>query len=253
MPLTADKSGIIYLMINHHQPTIFGDAVIVALSSRADGNMKFGIDDDVQTARNRQVFLESIGIDSHHTTLVGITYTTDDFTKYRTVGKEDQGAGILQISDAEPVDALATDQRGHALFLPLADCIGAVLYDPEHHTLMISHLGRHSVEAQGTKKSIAYLSEHFDTNPARLQVWLSPGVGKASYPLHNLGGKSLREAITEELLQSGVVEANIEGEDIDTAQSDDYFSHSEFLKGNKTEAGRFAIVAMMAGQGEPAS
>lgn len=33
-------------MIAADQPTIFGDKVIAALSSREDGNLKFGLDDD---------------------------------------------------------------------------------------------------------------------------------------------------------------------------------------------------------------
>ena len=241
-----------YLMIHHHQPTIFGDAVRAALSSRADGNMKFGAGSDEQIANNRRVFLESVGIDPRQATLVGITYATDDFTKYRTIEPSSKAEGILQVSTAEPVDALVVAHPNHALFLPLADCIGAILYDPKHRVLMVSHLGRHSVEMQGAKKSIAYLTEHFQTNPAQLLVWLSPGVGKESYPLHNLGGKSLREVITAELYESGVLARNVEGEDIDTATGDDYFSHSEFLKGNQTSPGRFAIVAMMTVQGEPA-
>lgn len=239
-------------MIHYHQPTIFGPAVVAALSSREDGNMKFGLGDDEQTAKNRETFLHAVGIDPRQTTLVGITYATDDFAKYRTIGAKDKGIGVLQLSDAEPADALVVAQPGHALFLPLADCIGAILYDPDHQVLMVSHLGRHSVEVQGTAKSIEYLKEHFQTDPARLKVWLSPGVGKESYPLHNLGGKSLREAITEQLRLSGVRDEHIEGEDIDTATTGDYFSHSQFLKGNG-EPGRFAIVAMMSVQGEPAS
>lgn len=239
-------------MIHHHQPTIFGPAVVAALSSREDGNMKFGLGDDERTARNRETFLHTVGIDPRQATLIRITYATDDFTKYRKVGKSDKGGGVLQVSSIEPADALATDEPGHALFLPLADCIGAVLYDSEHHVLMVSHLGRHSVEVQGAKKSVMYLVKHFDTDPAQLKVWLSPGVGKESYPLHNLGGRGLREVITEELHESGVMPENIEGKDIDTAKSDDYFSHSEYLKGNQAGPGRFAIVAMMAAQGEPA-
>jgi hypothetical protein len=56
------------------------------------------------------------------------------------------------------------------------------------------------------------------------------------------------------LLEAGVLPENVENAGINTAESDEYYSHSEFLKGNETDAGRFAIVAMMMGvQGEPAS
>jgi hypothetical protein len=243
---------MITLMIRAHQPTIFKDSVIAAVSSVSDGDMKFGLGDDKAVIENRRRFLDAVGVPMHDTTLVGITYATDDFTKYRIIGSGDKGKGMEAKLD-EYVDALVVDQPGHALFLPLADCIGAVLYDDDNHVLMVSHLGRHSVEVRGALKSVEYLKTHFQIDPTHLKVWLSPGVGKTTYPLHSRGGKSLREVIQDDLLQSGVPLGNIESEDIDTAIHDEYYSHSEFLKGNRTESGRFAIVAMMAAQGEPAS
>jgi len=41
--------------------------------------------------------------------------------------------------------------------------------------------------------------------------------------------------------------------EIDTSTSKNYFSYSQFLKGNETIPGRFAVVAMMVEQGEPAA
>lgn len=240
-------------MIAHHQPTIFGPSVRAALSSRLDGNMKFGLGNDEEVIKNRQSFLRAVGIDSQRTTLVGITYATDDFAKYRTVTASDKGQGILAPSVADPVDALVTNQPGHALFLPIADCIGAVLYDSEQHVLMVSHLGRHSVEQNGAEKSVQYLKDTFSVDPADLRVWLSPGVGKTTYPLRMFDGRSLREVITDQLVAGGVQLDNIQSDDIDTATSSEYYSHSEFLKGNQPGPARFAIVAEMTVQGEPAA
>lgn len=240
-------------MISHHQPTIFGPSVIAALSSKSDGNMKFGIEHDGDVIKNRDAFLQTVGINPHDATLVGVTYATNDFTKYHVAAAKDKGRGMHAPSSSDPVDALVVDQPGHALFLPLADCIGALLYDADHHALMVSHLGRHSVEMEGAVKSVAYMTQHFKSNPAQLKVWLSPGVGKTTYPLHKFGGQSLHEVITDQLLAAGVTSENIESSDVDTAASPEYYSHSEHLKGNQSAPGRFAIVAMMTGQGEPAS
>lgn len=239
-------------MIQADQPTIFGREVIVAVSSKQNGNLRFGTVNDEETLENRKRFLEEVGIDITHTSLVGITYDTDDFAKYRLATAEDKTIGILKANITHHVDALTVDQPNHALFLPLADCVGAVLYDPSHRVLMVSHLGRHSVEQHGAQKSVQYLADNFKTNPAELLVWLSPAVGKATYPLHAFGGKSLHEVITDHLQQCGVTTKNIETSKIDTANDSNYYSHSEFLKGNQTEKGRFAIVAMMTRQGEPA-
>jgi copper oxidase (laccase) domain-containing protein len=239
-------------MIKSDQPTIFGNAVTAAISSVHDGNMKFGIGSSAEVEENRREFLRAAGLDIARTTLVSITYDTDDFAKYRIVADSEKQAGMTGEVTAAHADALVTSQPGHALFLPLADCIGVILYDPKNRVLMVSHVGRHSAEIDGARRSVKYLKDVFSSDPGELKVWLSPGVGKATYPLHRFGGKGLQEVILDQLHASGVAAANIETASIDTAESDDYYSHSQHLKGNG-QPGRFAIVAEMRGQGEPAS
>jgi copper oxidase (laccase) domain-containing protein len=231
---------------------IFDGAVRAAISSKRNGNMKFGIGEDSAVLKNRRHFLEEAGLDIHHTTLVAMTYDTDDFAKYRIVKPSEKGSGMFDMDGVEHADALVVDRPHHALFLPLADCIGMVLYDDEHHVLMVSHVGRHNAEVAGARRSVEYMTEQYASNPAHIKVWLSPGVGKASYPLHTFGDKSLHEVVTGQLTMAGVSEVNIENAGIDTAVSEHYYSHSEYLKGND-ESGRFAIVAEMTEQGEPAS
>ena len=239
-------------MIARDQPTIFGPAVTAAVSSVQDGNMKFGVGGGKGVEENRRKFLTAAGIDIDHSTLVGITYDTDDFAKYRIAGEAEKGAGMFGMDDVQYADALTTDRPGHALFLPLADCVGVIMYDSEHHALMVSHVGRHSAEIDGARRSVKFLKEQYQTDPSQLKVWLSPGVGKASYPLHRFGGRGLHETIMQQLQAAGVELANIENGNIDTAVSEHYYSHSEYLKGNG-EPGRFAIVAQMNAQGEPAT
>lgn len=240
-------------MITDHQPTIFGNHLIAAVSSRLDGNQKFGLGEVEETLDARELFLKKIGISIRHTSLVKLDLSGADYTRYRIVKEEDKSLGMLSPHDRAIVaDALIVRQPGHALFLPLADCAGVVLYDPRHAALMVSHIGRHSIEQQGVVKSVEYLTRHCKSSPEELLVWVSPSVGKATYPLRAFDGKGLREVITEQLQEAGVKKEHIELSDVDTAADLDYFSHSEFLKGNRDENGRFAIVAMMTGQGEPA-
>jgi len=239
-------------MIATDQPTIFGSGVIAAVSSKNDGNIKFGLDDDTETLANRQAFLEKAGIDIHHTSLVGITYDTEDFAKYRIATSHDKTIGMLAPNMQNHVDALVVTQPNHALFLPIADCAGAILYDPKKRILMVSHLGRHSAEQHGAQRSVEYLQEECGSLPADLKVWLSPAVGKATYPLHQFHGRSLHEVLKEQLLHAGIAEKNLAISPIDTATDPNYYSYSEYLKGNRAEPSRFAVVAMMTVQGEPA-
>jgi len=230
-------------VIASDQPTIFNKEIIAAVSSKKDGNLKFGIGNDYGVVANRQAFLKQVGIDSAHTTLVGITYATDSFAKYRVVSEDDKQEGMVHKSERF-ADALLASQSGHALFLPLADCVGAILYDSTQKLLMVSHLGRHSVEVEGAVKSVEYMKQHGATVET-IKVWLSPAVGKATYPLHAFNGQSLHEVIVSQLLRSGVRRGNIGVSNVNTAHDENYYSHSQFLKGNEADAGRFAIVAMM--------
>jgi copper oxidase (laccase) domain-containing protein len=238
-------------MIATDQPRIFDTSLMVGVSSVHDGTMKFGTDTDQAVTANRRAFLSKLTINPAHTTLISITYDTDDFAKYRIVTEAEKSKGMNQPSN-EYADALVTTKPNHALFLPLADCVGVVLYDTKQHVLMVSHLGRHSIEINGAAKSVAYLQRKCGTDPANLLVWLSPAVGKATYPLSAFAGKAMHEVIFEQLKSVGVLPNQIEASAVDTAQDPNYFSHSQYLKDSALPNGRFAIVAMMTTQGEPA-
>jgi hypothetical protein len=240
-------------MIAQDQPTIFGKNVIAAVSSVNDGNMKFGIEND-DVLKNRQTFLGNLGIDLKNATLVTIDYSPSaSYEQYRTLSNSDKGEGMTAPDSETIADAVVVTKPGHALFLPLADCVGVILHDTANGILMLSHVGRHSAEVEGAKKSVHYLVDFFASDPAAIQAWLSPAVGKATYPLHAMNDKSLHEVIVEQLLAAGLQRENIEVSAVDTARDGNYFSHSEYLAGNRSSKGRFAVVAMMMGeQGEPA-
>lgn len=233
-------------MIRHDQPGVFGDSVIVAVSSVHDGPMNFKNNNPEEIAGNRRAFFDEVGIDPLQVTLLQVTYEdTTDFTRYKIVEDDQAGEGALEPVSNIEADALVAHRPEQAIFLPLADCVGAVIYDPANRILMVSHLGRHSVEQTGGQKSVDYLVREFDSNPASLIVWLSPAVGKESYPLYAFNHQGLHEVIVQQMVEAGVSRNNIEISHIDTAKSDDYFSHSEFMAGNRAEDGRFAIVVMM--------
>ncbi len=234
-------------MITKDQPTIFDSRIIAGVSSVSDGNMKKAdmpeeLKKDVDS--NRKKFLQALNIQPEQTVLVRLTYDKDNFTVYDTVTNEDKGKGIVK--DGEPfTDALVTADKNVALFLPIADCVGAIMYDPVKEVIMVSHLGRHSTEQYGASKSIEYLTSKFGSNPADILVWCSPSPGAESYPLHAFENKSLADVNKQHFMSSGVKERNIEICGVDTSKEKNYFSYSEFLKGNREVDGRFAVVAMM--------
>ena len=232
-------------MILKDQPTIFKGKIITAVSSLKDGNMKFGLDDsDEKVRENRRNFFEKSGITENQVTLVSLDLQNSDFARYHTANESEKGSGITK-PPLGVVDALAVNHAGHALFLPIADCIGAILYDPKHKVLMVSHLGRHSTEIHGAVKSVEYLKSKFGSKPEDILVWLSPAVGKAQYPLFAFQGRSLHEVNKEHFLEAGIKPENIEISEADTATHEYYPSHSQHIKGAQNKNGRFAVLAMI--------
>lgn len=232
-------------MIANDQPTIFKDAIVAAVSSTDDGNMKFGRGSDDDTRFNRTAFLQANDIELPQTTLLQVTYDTTDFCRYKIVDDEHQGEGMYESVSSLQADALVVTRPDHAIFLPLADCVGAIVYDLKNEIMMVSHLGRHSIEQRGATKSVQYLIDEFESNPADLQIWLSPAAGAENYPLEAFANRGMHQVVVGEFLALGVPFEQIEVSEVDTTESDTYFSHSEFKAGYRDFDGRFAIVAMM--------
>ena len=89
------------------------------------------------------------------------------------------------------------------------------------------------------------MAREFGSRPEELLIWLGPAPNGETYPLWNCGNRSFHEELTRQLLEAGVLPGHIEISTVDTAANPNYFSHSEFLKGNQKTDGRYAIVAML--------
>jgi len=215
-----------------------------ATSTVADGSMKSPDRNFATVLPARTAFLRQHDIAPNDTTLVQVVYETDDFCRYITLTDEDKGDGIIR-TPTIAADALVVTKPGHALFLPLADCIGAVIHDPMQNILMLSHLGRHNLEQTGGTKCITYLQEKHGVNSQDLTVWLSPAAGKDSYPLYAFNNRSLHDVATKQLLDAGIPRENITASPIDSAADEHYFSHSRYLQGDQSTDGRHAVVVTL--------
>lgn len=191
-----------------------------------------------------QLFLQKNSIDPRDTTVVQVTYETEDFCRYTTLTEQEKGDGIIRDATIE-ADALVVTTLGHALFLPLADCIGAVIHDPIQNIMMMSHLGRQNLEQLGGTKCIDYLVDKHGIDPHNLTVWLSPAAGQKYYPLYAFDNRSLHDVAIEQLMTAGIRRDNITVSPIDSAADDNYFSHSRYLKGDRQTDGRHAVVATL--------
>jgi hypothetical protein len=218
-------------------------STLLAMSTVADGSMSKAVPAH-ERDENRKRFLKKHGCTLERTALVHLTYAAHTYRRYMTIDEAFGGHGLVSYPTIE-VDALFTTSRELALFLPVADCVAAVLYDPENAVLGLSHLGRHNLLQQGGTASITYMTEEFGTDPTIVQVWLGPAAGAGNYPLFDFDGRSLHDVSTEQLLAAGVKSVNIRIDSRDTTTDGSLFSHSQFLKGKQAIDGRQAVVCMM--------
>jgi hypothetical protein len=219
--------------------------IIVATSKVSDGSMlnRHNILDPT-VFENRKKFLENNSIRIEQTTRLRGNYQRMDFLRFSYLEDSFKDKGMLD--DEVPIaDAIVTTEPNHALFLPIADCVGTVLYDESKHLLAVVHLGRHCLEQQGGQKVVEYLQEQYGVDPSNLQVWLTPAPSKEAYPIWKLDNKGMKEVTFEQLLSAGIAIENITDNAAESDKHEEYFSYSEFLKGHRTKDGDYAIVAMM--------
>lgn len=211
-------------------------------STATDGSMKSLDGNFASVLPTRTVFLRKHGVEPEDTVLVHLVYEGDNYARFVTADDALRGDGITR-RPSFIADGVATQQKNLVLFLPLADCTGVVLHDPKKNALMLSHLGRHNLEQDGGTKSVEYMVEQFNCNPADITVWLSPAAGSEKYPLYDFDNRSMHDVATEQLLRAGILDTNITRSLIDTTKDTNYFSHSEFKKGNRPTDGRFCVLA----------
>lgn len=221
--------------------------LITATSTVSDGSMYNRHDrKDPAVFASLRNFVTHHDISPDHTTRFNPLYDfeTNDFCRYEVIQPNARGLGMSK-NDGLFADALFTTERNHALLLPVADCVAVVLYDPAHHAIGVAHLGRHSLEQDGGRKIIAFMQQQFGSNPQAIQVHLGPAPSKESYPIWALANKGMKEATFEQLASAGIIPEHIHNNAAETDTDPRYYSYSEYLKGNQTKDGDYAVVAMI--------
>lgn len=235
------------------QPTTLPSELIVAVSSREDGTMldrSLGDRHAPAIVAHREAFCSAAGIDYAACVYQIISYTPE--------ATYDSIVEVTSPNDEGVVaDVLYTEWPGVGLFLPIADCVGTILYDPTRKALALAHLGRHASLADTITKTVEYFVQK-GSNPRDLIVWMAPSVKQSSYRMEyfdkaddpqwkpycqklddgfyiDLQGYNRARAIA-----AGVAPENITISPVDTATDAHYFSHSQ-----GDHQGRFAVVAMI--------
>ena len=202
----------------------------IIISEKYDGNMRFfeqGRETEAEIIENQSKLSASIGLDAGHTARIRTIYgNRKNFTEYQEITSENIKEYSIDNPESEiPVsDGLVTRDNNIGILLPLADCLGTVVYDDGQEIVGLLHSGRHNVEQDGPRKFIEFFTEKFGCDPANLRVHFSPCA--RNYRIEKLGGKKLPDAAREQFIAAGILPQNITEDQNDTATCDRFPSHS---------------------------
>ena len=242
-------------MIRTDQPTYLPPELLIAVSSKDDGTMLNRIRGRhvAEVLENRRRFCDQIGVTYDDVVYHVIAY--DQGQTFDTIADVTETDTTRHNSEGIFADALYTEAAGVGLFLPVADCIATVIYDPKRWALMLAHLGRHSTVAQLMTRAIQYFVEH-GSQAKDLQIWMSPSITQKNYRMDyfnyadDINWQNFCHQTADGIyldmqgfnrslaIQAGVPGDNIFISPIDTADDPNYFSHSSGDTG-----GRVAVVA----------
>ena len=242
-------------MIRTDQPTYFPPELLIAVSSKDDGTMLNRICGRhvAEIVNNRQRFCDQIGVKYDDVVYHVISY--DQTQTFDNIAEVTEADTVKHNNEGIFADALYTEMAGVGLFLPVADCIATIIYDPKRRALMLAHLGRHSTVAQLMSRAVRYFVER-GSQAKDLQIWMSPSITQKNYRMDYFNHtndtnwqnfcRQTADGIYLDMqgfnrslaIQAGVPGDNIFISPIDTADDPNYFSHSSGDTG-----GRVAVVA----------
>jgi len=232
--------------------------IICETSTITDGNMSFGFGDIHEVLDNRTQFLAKNEIQfKNHICMKcdhGDIITPIDWSNIPTTSSETSPPENMIVSEV-----LVTKEKGLALMLLTADCLPVSFYDPVTQTIALVHFSRQTIADMLPKKTVAFLHEHSHTDPSDLLVHIGPYIHTESYsfplPQPDLSPAiapfvsktdtqahiDLLSACIQQLTDAGVFTKNITSSDVDTAISQNHFSHFRSIKQNSPE-GRLATI-----------
>lgn len=228
--------------------------IILATSQRHHKNMSLCYGDTTDSLKNRQDFLEGLGIDYQN--LICASQVHGSSVRY--VKEKDRGKGALSYDSSIPdTDALITDIWNLPLAIFTADCPSIFLYDPITPAIGLIHAGWRSTKENITTKTIQLIQQEFNVKPSKLFVGFGPAIRSCCYEVGGefnnfFSGYTIKRSDRyyldlvavnkKQLLDLAVKETNIFDSEICTScQNDEFFS---YRKEGKT-CGRQMSVIML--------
>ena len=221
--------------------------------------MSFNWGEPDEVVANREEFLRKHGASLDDCTVMQLNHGEH----IEVVGEEERGMGARKGEDSIAAEALITNDPETILFLVTADCLPITFYDPVKKVLALAHLGWKPSTKGLSKSVIERMHDEFGCNPADIVVHVGPGIRQESYLVENISEEQRTEEWgpfvqkdddgqyrvdlvgfnTQQLVEAGVSEANIEVSPIDTFADENYFSHHRDKE--RPDEGRVATIARL--------
>ena len=218
--------------------TLFDGKVEVGISDIDDGNMRyFGEGNENEIIRNQNKLGKLVDLGGNKIVRLRTIYDKrESFTDYFEITEDNLEEYCINNSEnLIPVsDGLVTRCLNVGILLPLADCLGIVVYDEKRRIVGLLHAGRHNIEQFGPKQFVDFLVKDFGCEAKELKVFYSPHA--VNYKLAK-NDKKMADFATKQLLNEGVLLNNIINSKIDTVSNNSYPSHS-----NGDTKTRFAVI-----------
>lgn len=250
-------------MITTDQPTIFDtDKLQVVVTSKADGHLKSNGPEDIEeVAANIHAVADKTHIPFDSIIALNVAAHPDAWDEIIDVTSKPDHA-LIAWDERVVSDALVTNISGITLLLPVADCNAVAIYDPIKNVLAVVHLGWQSTVAGLATKIIEHLQRTYHSSAPDLRIFISPSIRAESYVFDEVSqrndpawklflhetekgiGVDLPGYNRQKFIDAGVLPENIELSPINTASSEEYFSHYRSVRTGEPE-GRFALLARM--------
>lgn len=226
--------------------------LLLKTSTRIDGNLSSKWGDPDEVLENRTAFLKKC--DASPENCVALEVEHGDTIIH--VNTSNRGETIK-------AEALISQDKDLILFLLTADCFPVAYHDPKREVVALAHLGWKPTDKFLAAKVIMQMQDRYESSPKDIQIYIGPGIHKESYQFEKPLQARLPEwsafltdvpngqtqidligHIKNQLTGVGVLGANIQVSEVDTATSPDYFSHYRSVRTGDPE-GRFVTIIGM--------
>jgi YfiH family protein len=234
--------------------------LVYGFSKVPDGNMSFVYGDDAMVASARSRYLRKQGLAPEDSVFIKLEHGTKT---YHVSGKDKGNLLDPRLQERFIGDGLMTSTPGITLFLVVADCIGAIIYDPKNQAVGLIHAGRKGVEQNILSVAVGEMCAEYGSSPQDLILQASPSISAESYVFDEPSGidrsfwngdleegkdgkyhMDIKSKFKKQAEDLGILAQNISISPIDTFEDKLYYSHRRSMATGEPE-GRFAVYAQI--------